>query len=236
MTSRTARYDNMQGKDRRLLILEEVRAGVEEKRASQMVGMRQQGAWVPKSLDLGSLRHAAESIQPLHQRWRHQLAPSAQCRETLEHILSCCPIALGEGRYRWRHNQFLKAVADSICRCGLQSQREIPDIVLLSVASEQVILLELTVPWEDRMDEANERKRAKYSELLKECWSNSWRTRCQPIKVGCRGFVGQSLCRAYKMRGMTRARQRRGIQLATDTAEAMLRWLWIRRGEVWHVG
>lgn len=118
MTSRTARYDNMQGKDRRLLILEEVRAGVEEKRASQMVGMRQQGAWVPKSLDLGSLRHAAESIQPLHQRWRHQLAPSAQCRGTLEDILSCCSIALGKGRYRWRHNQFLKAVADSICSCG----------------------------------------------------------------------------------------------------------------------
>lgn len=115
---RTPRYNNMQGKDRRLLIFEEVRAGVEEKRASQMVGMWQQGAWVPKILDLGSLQHAAESIQPLHQRWRHQLAPSAQSRGTLEHILSCCPIALGKGRYRWRHAQFLKAVADSICSCG----------------------------------------------------------------------------------------------------------------------
>lgn len=210
-----------------------------EKRASQMVGMRQQGAWVPKSLDLGSLRHAAESIQPLHQRWRHQLAPSAQSRGTLEHILSCCPIALGKGRYRWRHNQFLKAVADSICSCGCKDSVKFRTSFfsqLGTVSSKQVILLELTVPWEDRMDEANERKRAMYSELLKECWSNSWRTRCQPIKVGCRGFVGQSLCRAYKMLGMTRARQRRAIQLATDTAEAVLRWLWIRRGEVWHVG
>ena len=38
-----------------------------------------------------------------------------------------------------------------------------PDIVLTSVASKQVILLELTVPWEDRMEEANERKRTHFS-------------------------------------------------------------------------
>lgn len=44
-SGRTPRYDKVQGKERRSLILEEVRAGVEEKRVIQMVGMRQQGAW-----------------------------------------------------------------------------------------------------------------------------------------------------------------------------------------------
>ena len=34
-----------QGKDRRSLVQQEVRASVEEERASRMVGMRQQGAW-----------------------------------------------------------------------------------------------------------------------------------------------------------------------------------------------
>ena len=59
------------------------------------------------------------------------------------------------------------------------------DIVLTSVASKQVILLELTVPWEDRLEEANERKRAMYSELVEECQNNGWQTRCEPIEVGC---------------------------------------------------
>jgi len=43
--SRTPRYDKAEGKEKRSLILEEVRAGVEEKRACQMAGMWQQGTW-----------------------------------------------------------------------------------------------------------------------------------------------------------------------------------------------
>ncbi len=37
-----------------------------------------------------------------------------------------------------------------------------PDVVLLSDSTKQVVLLELTVPWEDRLEEAFERKLAKY--------------------------------------------------------------------------
>ena len=47
-----------------------------------------------------------------------------------------------------------------------------------------MVLLELTVPWEDRIEEANERKRAKYSELTTECRSNGWKARCDLSKSG----------------------------------------------------
>lgn len=70
-------------------------------------------------------------------------------------------------------------------------------MVLFSETSKQIILLELTVPWEDRIEEANEKRRAKYTGLVEDYRSNRWRTRCEPIEVGCRGFVGRSLCRAY---------------------------------------
>lgn len=33
---------------------------------------------------------------------------------TLEHILSSCPAALGEGCYCWRHDQIFKSVAEAI--------------------------------------------------------------------------------------------------------------------------
>lgn len=36
-----------------------------------------------------------------------------------------------------------------------------PDMVQMSETARPVVLLELTVPWEDRMEEASTRKRAK---------------------------------------------------------------------------
>lgn len=38
-------YNKLKGKERRDLAQKEVRAGIEEQRASQIVGLRQQGAW-----------------------------------------------------------------------------------------------------------------------------------------------------------------------------------------------
>ncbi len=127
-------------------------------------------------------------------------------RGTLEHILSCCPKALGEGRYRWRHDQVLKAIAEAIAAgvewdkrsrpskqaitfirareyprpaakisasilvtardwqllVDLEQQLKFPNyivtttlrpgVVLLSESTKQVILLELTVPCEDRLE------------------------------------------------------------------------------------
>ncbi|KAI4881121.1 hypothetical protein NFI96_020513, partial [Prochilodus magdalenae] len=45
------------------------------------------------------------------------------------------------------------------------------------------------------MEEAKERKKAKYADL--ECRRNGWKARCEPIEVGCMGFAGQSLHRLH---------------------------------------
>ena len=44
----------------------------------------------------------------------------------------------------------------------------VADMMLTLEASKQVILLELTLPWEDHIEEANEGNRAKYAELMEE--------------------------------------------------------------------
>lgn len=46
-------------------------------------------------------------------------------------------------------------------------------------------MLELTVPWEERIKEANEIKYAQYQERVVEFRSRSWRTFYEPIEVGC---------------------------------------------------
>ncbi|KAJ8014240.1 hypothetical protein DPEC_G00038200 [Dallia pectoralis] len=223
----TSRYNKAQGKDRRSLVQQEVRAAVEEERASRMVGMRQQGAWT-------RWEHAVDRKVTWAELWKAEphrirfliqavydvlpspsnlfswgLLESPACilclkRGTLEHIISCCSKALGEGRYRWRHDQVLKAIENTIT-CGIGHCKRLrsvkktitfvrsgekpllaaratssgllptaqdweldvdlgkqlnfpgtaattslrPDMLLISETSKQIILLELTVPWED---------------------------------------------------------------------------------------
>ena len=60
-----------------------------------------------------------------------------------------------------------------------------PDIVLWSERGKmKLIMIELTVPWETRCEEAYERKNAKCTDLLKECRSRGWRTWLFPIEQG----------------------------------------------------
>ena len=49
-------------------------------------------------------------------------------------------------------------------------------------------IVELTVPWEERTEEAYERKMAKYQELAEACSNKGWKTWVFPVEVGCRGF------------------------------------------------
>ena len=51
-----------------------------------------------------------------------------------------------------------------------------PDIVIWSTRDKRMMMIELTVPWESRCDEAYERKRAKYAELQNQCRERGWRT------------------------------------------------------------
>ncbi|XP_055496018.1 uncharacterized protein LOC129699945 [Leucoraja erinacea] len=58
-----------------------------------------------------------------------------------------------------------------------------PDMIITSDVTKQLIVLELTVPWEERIEEANERKCAKYQELVEMCQDRGWKTYYEPIEV-----------------------------------------------------
>ena len=87
-----------------------------------------------------------------------------------------------------------------------------PDVLLLSRATKRVVLIELTVPWEERIEEAQERKKTKYQPLLDECRQRGWKTWNLPVKVGSWGFAGQSLWRAFGVLGITGMTRRRAIE------------------------
>ncbi|KAK0151659.1 hypothetical protein N1851_007037 [Merluccius polli] len=65
-------------------------------------------------------------------------------------------------------------------------------MVLWSPTTKLAYVVELTVPWEDGVEEAYERKKNKYSDLAAEASQNGWKTNIFPVEVGCRGFVATS--------------------------------------------
>ncbi|XP_076090373.1 uncharacterized protein LOC143062594 [Mytilus galloprovincialis] len=108
-----------------------------------------------------------------------------------------------------------------------------PDIVIWSASTKQAILLELTVPWEERIEDAYERKRLKYQDLLAECRDNGWRVWLFPVEVGSRGFVGQSMWRALRALGIVGGERSKLIGNLCKEAETASMWLWRKRSEQW---
>ena len=76
-----------------------------------------------------------------------------------------------------------------------------PEIVISSQKAKTVVMIELTVPWKDQIEEVNERKRLKYDKLRELCTSKRWAARCLPVEVGVRGFPAQSVHHLLSVKG-----------------------------------
>lgn len=111
-----------------------------------------------------------------------------------------------------------------------------PDMILWSKSTRQVIMIELTVPWEENVQIAYERKRHKYQELSDDCREKGWKTWCFPVEVGCRGFAGQSLWKCSKQLGISSKGCREIVRMAEKQAEHASNWLWQKREEPWRSG
>ena len=122
---------------RQNLILEEVHAITEEERRGKVVWLPRHGAltrwesFMKRSISWSENCHAEASRLKFVVRSMYDVLPSSAnlftCGKdripscplctgkcTLRHIMSACPWALGEGRYRWRQDQVLRTVADTV--------------------------------------------------------------------------------------------------------------------------
>jgi len=106
-----------------------------------------------------------------------------------------------------------------------------PDIVIWSRNPKRVVMVELTVPWEERIEESHELKRSKYEDLAQSCKSNGWNTQVFPIEVGCRGFPSQSVWRMLGALGIKGAARKHTVHALGRTAEKASSWLWMLRSK-----
>lgn len=91
-----------------------------------------------------------------------------------------------------------------------------PDIVMWSTVEKRVLLIELTIHWEEGMTAAHKRKHLKYSELAAECKEVGWRARVYPVEVRCQGFVGRTAVQLFHGAGVAGSNLRKTIKELVD--------------------
>ena len=106
-----------------------------------------------------------------------------------------------------------------------------PDIVIWNRESKIIRFVELTVSYEDNIEDAFLRKMKRYEELVNECIAEGWSTCHFPIEVGCRGYLGFRLPKLLKYFGFDARMQRQMLSDIQETAEKASHWIWLKRND-----
>ena len=93
-----------------------------------------------------------------------------------------------------------------------------PDVVLFSRSSKTIVLLELTVPLEDNVHLAHDRKTTKYSALVTACEENGFKTHMFALEVGCLGYCPHSFLHCFEALGLPKSAARQIRSQASKTA------------------
>ena len=134
-----------------------------------------------------------------------------------------CVVGERYKRFKKENNRnphvLLKHFISLVFLCEIETRLR-PDMVMFSTAKKLLIIVELTVPWESRIDEAFERKKLKYSDLCDSCREKGWSVWCYPVEVGCCGFVGTSTIRALRLRqiGLTGKERTKAVNEISEVA------------------
>ena len=78
-----------------------------------------------------------------------------------------------------------------------------------SPSEKQGIIIELTVPAEENLAQANFRKKMKYEDLIQEGQSAGWELKYFPVEVGSRGFANNTLHTCFKFFGLTKKKKKK---------------------------
>jgi hypothetical protein len=213
--------------------------------------------WGMKPTTIGWLAEAISDSLPTAANvglWRgaagKRFCPWCERRpQTLKHVLSCCSSALDQGRYTWRHNKVLEIIRDGLVKANGDSHvwadlppdtresmpKYIGDHIMsyrpdLSVeTARDVFIVELTVPFEDGLEAAHERKIKKYRTLptlYRRAAGKPVSLIC--VEVGARGMLNTSWVQLDKLLGSHKKETRCAV---TQAAIACSQVLFYKRNE-----
>ena len=103
------------------------------------------------------------------------------------------------------------------------------DLVIWSEEEKEVHLVELTVPHEDNINLAHERKENRYEALVGECEEAGWKTMHFPVEVGCRGYIATSITKWMRVAGLCTRKRNTLTKALQETVEKASHWIWVKR-------
>ena len=112
---------------------------------------------------------------------------------------------------------------------GIALTTKRPDIVIWSVKTKNVFVIELTVPYEENFDWAHQHKLKKYEDMREQFVRNGWITNVFPIEVGCRGFIANSTSVFLTNRGLPPSDKRKYMEKIQDKTLTASAWIWQSR-------
>ena len=108
------------------------------------------------------------------------------------------------------------------------ASKQRPDGVIWTEDGRRIVLVELTVPFEECMQGATKRKQLRYANLADTLRRRGWTTTVLTVEVGSRGFVGKSMNFMLKAIGCKFPRSTR--RLISERARHCSYAIWLARG------
>lgn len=148
----------------------------------------------------------------------------------------CAPsVEPGEGRYRWRHDQVLRAITAGVEWAKLFPLQVSDSLNQPGGQPRPAARTSAVVPTSDCKDEqpccCNHQQQPQFpnpivASTLRPDTGTGWRARCLPMEVRCGGLAARSLSRPFSLLGTDRA-----IRNTTKASEKASRWRWVKRGD-----
>ena len=104
-----------------------------------------------------------------------------------------------------------------------------PDIVLFSKENSNVILVELTIPFESRLEQSHDYKTSKYEDLKKELEKEGYSVTVKAAEIGARGFVAGTLYQFLGQIGINRRNRSKSMKRLTEITENCSMWIWNKK-------
>ena len=101
-----------------------------------------------------------------------------------------------------------------------------PDLVVTSEKRKILGMMELTVPYEDRIEVSRELKKSKYQEIVSAGESKGWKVTLWSVEVGCRGFPAVSLGNYLRDIGFSGAERTKHQKLVGEIAQSASNSIW----------
>ena len=86
-------------------------------------------------------------------------------------------------------------------------------------------MVEVTVPYESRVEEAHTYKRKKYLNLTKELRNAGYGAVIMPLEVGARGFIESLVYDLLTKLSICGDKRTKALKLLTEIAENISRWI-----------